>query len=54
VLVATEHAYADRWYGAGNPGPLEVREGGRVCYPIGPRAVAALAALVTHARRRAS
>jgi acetyltransferase len=54
VLVATELAYADRWYGAGNPGPLAVREGGRVCYPSGPRAVAALAALVTHARRRAS
>jgi acetyltransferase len=54
VLVATELAYADRWYGAGNPGPLAVREGGRVCYPSGPRAVTALAALVAHARRRAS
>jgi acetyltransferase len=54
VLVATELAYADRWYGAGNPGPLAVREGGRVCYPSGPRAVAALAALVRHSRRGAS
>jgi len=50
VLVATELAYADRWYGDGNPGPLAVREGGRVCYPSGPRAISALAALVARAR----
>ena len=52
VLVATELAYADRWYGPGNPGPLAVREGGRLCYPSGHRAVAALKALVEHARAR--
>jgi acyl-CoA synthetase (NDP forming) len=52
VLVATELAYADRWYGAGNPGPLAVREGGRLCYPSAHRAVAALKALVEHARFR--
>lgn len=52
ILVATELAYADRWYGGGNPGPLAVREGGRLCYPSGHRAVAALKALVQHARAR--
>jgi acetyltransferase len=52
VLVATELAYADRWYGPGNPGPLAVREGGRLCHPSGPRAVSALAALVAYARFR--
>jgi acyl-CoA synthetase (NDP forming) len=48
VLVATELAYADRYYGAGNPGPLAVREGGRLCHPSGHRAVGALAALVAY------
>jgi acetyltransferase len=52
VLVATELAVADRWYGSGNPGPLAVREGGRLCYPSGHRAVSALAALVADARFR--
>ena len=52
VLVATELAYADRYYGSGNPGPLAVREGGRLCHPSGHRAVAALAALVAYARFR--
>jgi acetyltransferase len=52
VLVATELAYADRYYGGGNPGPLAVREGGRVCHPSGHRAVSALAALVAHVRFR--
>jgi acetyltransferase len=52
VLVATELAVADRWYGPGNPGPLAVRAGGRVCYPSSHRAVAALEALVEYARFR--
>jgi acetyltransferase len=52
VLVASELAVADRWYGSGNPGPLAVREGGRLCYPSGHRAVSALKALVEHARRQ--
>jgi acyl-CoA synthetase (NDP forming) len=52
VLVATELAVADRWYGDGNPGPLAVRAGGRLCYPSGHRAVAALKALVEYARFR--
>jgi acetyltransferase len=52
VLVASELAVADRWYGGGNPGPLAVREGGRVCYPSAHRAVSALRALLEHARFR--
>jgi acetyltransferase len=52
VLVATELVHADRYYGEGNPGPRAVREGGRLCYPSGHRAVAALNALVHHARLR--
>jgi acetyltransferase len=52
VLVATELAYADRWYGDGNPGPRAVREGGRLCYPSGHRAVAALQALARYAELR--
>src|SRR5207247_1677842 len=43
VLVATELVYGARAYG--NAGPLAVREGGRVCYPIAHRAVAALRAM---------
>jgi acetyltransferase len=50
VLVATELAYADRAYG--NPGPIAVRESGRVCYPSAHRAVAALRALVDWAEFR--
>ncbi len=50
VLVATELMYADRHYG--NPAPLAVREGGRVCYPSAHRAVAALRALVAYAEFR--
>jgi acetyltransferase len=49
VLVATELAYADRAFGNGNPGPQAVRAGGRLCYPSGHRAVAALQALVEYA-----
>jgi acetyltransferase len=52
VLVATELAYADRAFGDGNPGPQAVRAGGRLCYPSGHRAVAALQALVEYARFR--
>jgi acetyltransferase len=51
VLSATEQAYTDRFYG--NPGPVGVREEGRVCYPSAHRAVAALRALVTYAEFRA-
>jgi acetyltransferase len=50
VLVATELVYCDRAYG--NPGPLAVREGGRVCHPSAHRAVAALAAMVAYAEWR--
>jgi acetyltransferase len=51
VLTATELVYADRDYG--NPGPLAVREGGRLCHPSAHRAVAALRALVDYAEFRA-
>jgi acetyltransferase len=50
VLTATEQTYTDRFYG--NPGPLGVREEGRLCYPSAHRAVAALAALVRYAEFR--
>ncbi len=46
VLVATELVYADRAYG--NPGPIAVREGGRLCYPSAHRAVSALRAMVDY------
>ena len=52
VLVASELAVADRYYGPGNPGPLAVREGGRLCYPSAHRAVAALKALLEYSRFR--
>jgi acetyltransferase len=50
VLVATELAYADRAYG--NAGAVAVRDGGRICYPSGHRAVAALRAMVEYAEFR--
>ncbi len=50
VLTATEQTYTDRFYG--NPGPVGVREEGRLCYPSAHRAVAALAALVRYAEFR--
>jgi acetyltransferase len=53
VLVATELAVADRYFGGGNPGALAVREGGRICYPSAHRAIAALAAMVRYAEARA-
>jgi acetyltransferase len=50
VLSATEQTYTDRFYG--NPGPVGVREEGRVCYPSAHRAVSALRALVDYAEFR--
>jgi acetyltransferase len=47
VLCATELTYTDRAYG--NPGPVGVREEGRLCYPSAHRAVAALRALCDYA-----
>jgi acetyltransferase len=47
VLSATELTYTDRAYG--NPGPVGVREEGRLCYPSAHRAVAALRALSDYA-----
>jgi acetyltransferase len=52
VLVATELAVTDRYFGAGNPGALAVREGGRICYPSAHRAIAALAAMLRYAEAR--
>jgi len=52
VLVATELAVADRFFGEGNAGPLGVRAGGRLCYPSAHRAVQALAAMVRWAEAR--
>jgi len=52
VLVATELAYTDRFYG--NAGPEGVRESGRICYPSAHRAVEALAAMVRYAQFRKS
>jgi acyl-CoA synthetase (NDP forming) len=46
ILCATELAIAD----PANPGPVAVRESGRVCYPSGERAVAALGHLVRRQR----
>jgi acyl-CoA synthetase (NDP forming) len=51
ILVATELAVAD----PDNPGPAAVRASGRLCYPAGNRAVAALGHLwrdAKHRRRR--
>ena len=48
ILVATELAVAD----AGNAGPAAVRASGRLCYPSGERAVAALGHLYRDARHR--
>ena len=50
VLTATELVHTDRAYG--NSGPLEVKEGGRYCYPSAHRAVRALRALVDYAEFR--
>jgi acetyltransferase len=52
VLVASELVYTDRAYG--NPGPLAVREGGRICYSSAHRAVQALRALVEYAEHRST
>ncbi len=48
ILVATELAVAD----PGNAGPAAVRASGRLCYPSGERAVAALGHLYRDARHR--
>jgi hypothetical protein len=52
VLSASELTYTDRAYG--NPGPVGVREEGRLCYPSAHRAVAALRALCDYAEFRHS
>jgi hypothetical protein len=49
ILCATELAIAD----PDNPGPAAVRASGRLCYPSGNRAVAALGHLYRDARHRA-
>lgn len=48
ILCATELAVAD----PANPGPAAVRASGRLCYPSGDRAVAALGHLYRYARHR--
>ena len=50
ILVATDLVYTDRAYG--NAGPLGVRESGRVAFPSGHRAIAALAHMVRYAAWR--
>jgi len=49
ILTATELAVAD----PANPGPAAVRASGRLCYPSGERAVAALGHLTRDAAHRA-
>ena len=48
ILTATELAVAD----PANAGPAAVRASGRLCYPSGERAVAALGHLLRHAEHR--
>lgn len=48
ILVATELAVAD----PANPGPATVRATGRLCYPSGDRAVAALGYLAAYTARQ--
>jgi acetyltransferase len=50
ILVASDLVYTDRDYG--NPGPLGVRESGRLCYPSGHRAVRALSHMVRYSEHR--
>lgn len=50
ILVASDLVHTDRAYG--NPGPVGVKESGRVAYPSGHRAVRALAQLVRYSRYR--
>ncbi len=50
ILVASDLVYTDRDYG--NPGPLGVKESGRVAFPSGHRAIKTLAHLVRYARHR--
>jgi acyl-CoA synthetase (NDP forming) len=49
LLCATEQTYTDR--GWGNPGPVGVKEEGRLCYPSAHRAISALRAMLAYARR---
>jgi acetyltransferase len=51
ILVASDLVYTDREYG--NAGPLGVKESGRVVFPSGHRAIAALAHMVRYSRYRA-
>jgi acyl-CoA synthetase (NDP forming) len=48
ILAATELAVAD----PDNPGPAALRDTGRLCYPSGDRAVAALGHMYRYARHR--
>ncbi len=48
ILVASDLIYTDRAYG--NPGPLGVKESGRLPFPSGHRAVVALAHMLRYAR----
>ena len=50
ILVASDLVYTDRAYG--NPGPLGVKESGRLPFPSGHRAVNALAHMLRYARYR--
>jgi acetyltransferase len=50
ILVGTDLVYTDRAYG--NPGPLGVKESGRIAYASGHRAVRALGHLVRYAEHR--
>jgi acetyltransferase len=50
VLIATELAVAD----PSNPGPLKVRDTGRLCYATGSRAAFALAQMVKYSGYRSS
>ncbi len=46
ILIATDLVYTDRAYG--NPGPLAIRESGRVGFPSGHRAIKTLAHMVRY------
>ena len=50
ILVASDLVYTDRAYG--NPGPLGVKESGRLPFPSGHRAVVALAHMLRYSRYR--
>jgi acyl-CoA synthetase (NDP forming) len=50
ILVATDLVYTDRGYG--NPGPVGVKESGRLAFPSGHRAIRTLAHMVRYAAYR--